>query len=1500
MLLALSFPANSFSQKDSANTKMSFDLGLTRGGRHNINLMPVFKRVRTKDLRETEILFPFYGIKHNYVKHTKSSHLFPIYLSDSTANTHDFRFLTVYYPSILHVSGDKSKDLHSVKFIDLAPEINFMEFTRSKDGRYVQNNMLFFFWYGKDQVKQTSHLIFFPLYWSFQNKENYTRTLFPLFLSGTYDEHRGKYLAVTPFYWHLKKDDLTRDIFFPFWWSERSGSNGNIARKNTVFPIYWSHTDKESSSKVIFPFIWSFSNQQYHSFTVFPLYSKKVSADGSYSRLMITPFFWETKDHDRQKDVLFPLWWHSKWGTGENAGHTDVLFPFYRAYKDKQRSSNVLFPFIWSFTNPQHHSLTIFPVYSKTVSTDGNHSRLMFTPLFWETKDHDKLTDILFPVWWRFKSGSGENASNFSTLFPIFWSYKAKGTNNTVIFPFIWDFNNPKFHSYTVFPLFSVSGATDNSFHTLMITPLFWQKRNLDDRSTVLFPIAWFTKKKIAGWTNTSGIMFPLYWSYKSTAPNGHTTGYKILFPFVWKINDVIYSSFTFFPFYSKGISFDSTSTHEMITPLFWHFKNHENISTVLFPLWWYTKTVVNGNAKYTSTLFPLYWHFKDHLHERDVLFPLYWHYTNGLYSTTSIFPFFSGGKSLDGSLNHLMITPLFWKIRNGDRKWDIFFPFYYSYKDKIRDRKVVFPLIWIIKDTAYQTVSIAPLISTGHSHDNRTAYTMASPLFWHFKNPNGYSYTFFPLWWYSKKGTGDNEFKSNILFPLWWSYKDKEKNNKIFFPLVWSLNNKNYHSFTIFPLLSTGHTPDGKYRHLMFTPLFWHFKNPDGYSNVLFPFLWNFRKGVGDNAENTNIIFPFYWSYKNKETDNKIFFPLVWSLNNSRYHSFTIFPLLSTGHTPDGKYSHLMFTPLFWHFKNPDGCSNVLFPFLWNFKKGVGDNAITTNILFPFWWSYKYKETNNKILFPLVWSLNNKYYHSFTIFPLLSTGHSPDGTYSHLMFTPLFWHFKNPDGSSNVLFPLLWNFRKGVGDNAVNTNIIFPFYWSYKDKETNNKIFFPLVWSLNNKYYHSFTIFPLLSTGHTPDGKYSHLMFTPLFWHFKNPDGSSNVLFPILWNFRKGVGDNAENTNILFPFYWSYKDKDRNKKILFPLLWSLNNNYYHSFTIFPLLSTGHTPDGKFSHLMFTPLLWHFKNLDGYSNILFPLWWNSKSGTGDKTVRTNVIFPLYWSFKNATKNNMILFPLVWDLRNAHYSSFTLLPLVSFGHSADKTLKYFVFTPVFWSIHHADSRRVTLFPFFSYYDNKSGVSDFNILYFVFHYRKETDKKVMDLLMPLCHFEKRTNYTYFRFAPLVWYKNSPKDKFFSIQPFYYHGKDSTSESYNIFWQLFTYQNVFNVKKSRNFLWKAVFSDKYNNGDHEFRILYFLYANMKKEGKTEHTLFPLYESSKDSTGYKYKSVFFYFYRSFSRKIEGTNEFYREVDLFWFLRFRSNYSQLKAKGIDEKKIRQ
>ena len=350
ILFSIFSSSDIYSQNDSINTKMSFDFGLTRG--NNINVLPLFRRFKSKEKKEIDILFPFYASKRNYINQTKRSHLFPAYWSDSTSTTHDLRLLTIYYPSILHISTEKTKDIHSFIFLDLAPEINLLEFTKSSDGKYLQNNILFFLWYHNNINEQRSHLVFFPLFWSYKNKERYTNTLIPLYISGTYHKGNGKYLAVTPLYWHFKEDDKTKNILFPLWWNNEKGTGDNYSNSNTLFPFYWSHKNIHQNSKVVFPLFWKKTTPEFNSVTVLPVYARKFTTDSNKSRIMITPLFWQKRENDEIRNTLFPIWWYKKAGKGENKIVSNNIFPIYWSYKGNGIEHKIIFPVLWKYKDP--------------------------------------------------------------------------------------------------------------------------------------------------------------------------------------------------------------------------------------------------------------------------------------------------------------------------------------------------------------------------------------------------------------------------------------------------------------------------------------------------------------------------------------------------------------------------------------------------------------------------------------------------------------------------------------------------------------------------------------------------------------------------------------------------------------------------------------------------------------------------------------------------------------------------------------------------------------------------------------------------------------------------------------------------------------------------------------------------------------------------------------------------------------------------------------------
>lgn len=1310
-LLMLLCVSSTQGQTDTIKSEMHFDLGITRD--MNINLWPIFKRYKTKESNELQVVFPIFKYKRYYKNPSKSSHFFPIYWSDSSSKGKDLRLLSFYYPSIFRISKDFERNTSSFKFVELVPEINFMEVTKSADGLFVQNNMLFMLWFKNDLALHRSHFIFFPVYWSFNNPQYSTHTIFPLTSWGTYNQNKENYFAITPIYWHFNKTDGYRNVLFPLWWNRMHASDNNKTYTNLFAPLYWSLRDNERNNKVLFPIIWKFKNSRTNSFTFAPILSWGKSYNTNNSYLVVTPIFWHFSRENSSSNILFPLLWNNRYGSGKDAVSNTLLFPIYWSHQDERKNNKVLFPIIWSLRNPTYHSFTFAPLFSAGHSTDSTRNHIIVTPLIWHFKKGESTRNVLFPIWWYKNTGQGE------------YSYR-------------------------------------------------------------------------------SNIIFPLYWSFVDI---GVKT--QILFPIVWNLKNENYSSFTFAPLFSSGRSASSNSGHLIITPLFWHFQNGDNCNNVLFPIWWYSNKGVGNNRVYSNILFPIYFRVKDKLNDNTIVFPIHWSLKNPKYHSYTFFPFYSSGSSTNGAKAHLIVTPLYWRFTSGENRKSILFPVWFNTQNSVADK--------------------------------------------------------------------ENNFK--VIFPFYWAYKDKSKNNEVLFPIIWNLRDTLYNKLIVVPLFSGGHSKDNKYGYLMVTPLYWHFKINEGYRNILFPIWWNKKRGTGDKLVYSNLIIPFYWANKNKHNNNKVVFPIIWSIKNTHYSSLTVAPIFSKGISSDSTKTHLAITPLFWQFRNGYDYKNVLFPIWWDTKRSFGKDAEYNKVLFPLYWSHKNRWENNKVLFPIVWSLNNDRYKSFTFAPIFSIGHSTDSIRSHFVCTPLFWHFNNRNRKSDVLFPI---------------------FWSFKNNQTSTSILFPIVWNFKNPDYSSYNIIPLISIGHSIDGTWRHFVATPLFWNIIRGDDKDRFFIPIWWYHKRGSGEEETRSNIVLPIYWSHKDSYKNFAILFPLVWSFKNSEYQSFTFAPLFSFGHSTENRREHAVVTPLFWHFKNLYSSHNILFPIYWNSKKGIGEKAKYTNVLFPIYLSVRDEKKNNRILFPIVWNLNNSKYSSTTVLPLFSFGHSPDFTKKHLVVTPLFWKIQRTEYKKVLFFPFYSHYTDITGKSKNSSLVFIFRHHKEKDRKTVSIIWPICEFTKDVNYRYFRFAPIIWYKNAPTSRYFSIQPFYLQVSDSTSKSYYILWQLFTHKNYFNEKVSNNILWKAITWDRYNNKDYEFRIFYLLYANVKKQGNVERSLFPLYQYSHQQNGNKSLALLFYFYTSSRRKIPETKEYYQEQRIFWFIRVRSNYKVLKAKGIKESLIKQ
>jgi len=1022
------------------------------------------------------------------------------------------------------------------------------------------------------------------------------------------------------------------------------------------------------------------------------------------------------------------------------------------------------------------------------------------------------------------------------------------------------------------------------------------------DKNINLWPIY---KRTISDFEKDKQLLFPIYRNYQNTRIGERRSH---ILPIYWKDSSKSEENLRVISTYYPSIHHLTTSAEEK-TKTFTFLEFAPRINLLEF------KKSPDGLIMQNNLLFFL-WFKNNQITKKSyfVVFPAYWQFKTSVKESKTLIPLFSYGCNTQGKSHYHAITPLFWHFDSPKRssnlllpiwwnrkmvigkdsiKSNFIIPIYFSHKDKYKNNKILFPVVWSLNNSRYKSLTIAPLLSIGKSHDDYRSHQMITPFLWHIKNDELERRILFPIVWSTTWKTRYEYNSSLVVFPLYWAQQNNDERTQTLLPFIWSKNSKYYNSFSFIPLLSFGQSSDNSFGHLMVTPLFWHFRTATGYSNTLIPLWWYRKKGEGEDARINNVIFPFYWAWQDDSYKGNILFPLIWNFQNPDYHSFTFAPLFTIRKSTDNMKSLMAVSPLYWRFKTEEGKGQLLFP-LWlqNDRTLQGELKSSSKVV-TFYWKYSDKERNHTGFFPLIWKFSTPTRKSFTFFPIISSTKNINEQKGYIAVTPIFWHFTNSNKSFNTLFPIWWNRNVYEANNTKHFNLIVPLYFSKWDSIRSNRVLFPIIWSLRNPRYNSFTFVPLFSYGSTSDNEIKHLTITPLFWYLRNPDGYSTTFLPLFWHSAYGEGGSATKWSVLFPIYWANVDEYRNNHVVFPVVWSFDNPNYTSLTVAPLFSFGHNDDNSKKHLAITPLFYFIKNQTSTSRVLFPIWWSFRNEIKKNTYKTDVVFPIYWALNNKQQTTKVVFPLVWSFKSKKSQSFTFVPLFSSGQNVNGN-KYKMITPLFWKFDSNIRHRRVLFPLFTSYNDTSGNKQFDLLFFLFRKSRTSNSTSTSILWPFIERSKSPDYSYFRFAPIVWSKNSPTFSYFTIQPLYYHSISNNQSTDRILWELYVHRNQFEVKKTNRILWEVATWDRYTNGDREFRLLYLLYSNSNIDGRIEKSIFPLYYFTKENNGNRSLSVFLYFYNSLKRKIPNTKEYYQEERIFWLIRIRSNYKILKQKGID------
>ena len=1319
---------------------------------------------------------------------------------------------------------------------------------------------------------------------------------------------------------HLTRDQNTETRSFKFFevaphisLLEFTKSKDGLLVDNNALFFLWQKVDSSQhrSSLVVFPVYWQYKSPLKKTATFFPIYRQSTYNGGLSRYYAITPLFWHFETILSVDDVMYPK---------GNKRTSNTLFPIYWSHRDEDSNKHILFPLIWQQSNRQYHSFTLAPLLSVGQAADSSRSHLMLTPLFWHIQKKENYTNILFPIWWNNKQTLQNSASYRHYVFPSFWSYSDRNRNRKVLFPLWFSYKDARNHDRTLLPLFSIGGSNDERRNHLMLSMLFWHFKDESEQSNMLLPLWWNKRSYRASDTISRTYIFPTVWAYRDKKASRTT-----VFPLFWHHRDSLSSGTSLLPLFSSRTNALHTKSHLMLTPLFWHFKDRGDYSNVLFPLVWNIKRGWKADTSHVNVVFPLLWDFR----------------TKNKHSFTFL-PLVSYGKSYNSRHSHLMLTPLFWHTENQDLSKTVFFPMvwhstkgtdslqerktkvlpiYYFYQKAEIKRRVVFPLLWSFRDSVHRSFTLLPLVSRVWMKDQPDNLLAVTPLFWHVRKGDKLKNVFLPLYYDIRKGTGESASHQRLILPVYSHFKDRNRDNTVLFPLVWSLSNPRYRSFSFLPFVSLGHSPGQEVKHLTITPFFWHTLNHSDTSNVLFPLWWDLKRGRGKSAWTAKTFFPLWWDYRDSSTRNKVLFPLVWSLKDDYYRSFTLFPLFSKGQNADSSFKHIAVTPLYWQFNYDEHVRRLLFPIYSYHKKGTGPTARVWNSLLPLYFAYRDSTRSNQVVFPIVWSFKSPHYRFFSLMPLFTYSKNEWNQKKHFSITPFFWHSKLSETESrNILFPFIWNKQERYDSYRHYRNVLFPLVWSRIETgylNRNNLVVFPIFWYYHQNQSSRLSIFPLLWFKKDPtssrfallpvfdykktDSTHSRLMVTPLYWHIKKPEYTQNIIVPFWW----GKSYKVEQTNkrsMVFPIYFAVRDSNRNNKVIIPLYWAFKNKRYASMTIPPLVSAGSSPDHSREHLMLTPAFWHWKNKEGSNNVLFPLWWNTQRGEGKDRRITNVLFPIYVSQQDSLKHNRALLPLVYSLKNPFYRSFTVLPLFSSGHTPDGQMHHFVLTPLFWDVRYPESHVNLLFPFYSYYRDTTKLTKFNVLQFVYRFKKKVNRIETSILWPLIERQRDADYSYFRLSPLVWYNRDKEAEYLYIPFLYHHRIDQEAESRQALLWFYAYKREYGVKKSSALFWFLSKKDRYENGDYETRFAHYLYVNKSIKGSTDKALFPFFHTTSDPNGNRFHSGFLGFNSSFKKQLSGSKEFYQEQKTFWLIRTKSNFKNLKEKGIvkDRRELRQ
>jgi hypothetical protein len=1042
----------------------------------------------------------------------------------------------------------------------------------------------------------------------------------------------------------------------------------------------------------------------------------------------------------------------------------------------------VVFPFYWHYFSPTSDTFFIAPLYwHSTDSTTGYDLKVVLN-VSWSSSPGAHS----FGIWPLFYA-----SNKFGWAIPILGTFnvgdsKIGNQYGAALFLYWWKRSQKGAFDFGLLPPYVSSRDADHAF--TWIAPLTFYWRNHDDANVLAIPLFYKNESKTGNSVYTwigyskregrerSGTAFWLYWYGRDDASKEK---YDVFFPLLWSFRGEASSTTVLFPLLW---SFSGPKSNVTVAVPFFHYRNDSSYFNALFPLWWSGGDDATGRG--FQTLLPLFfWNHDRKAGSSTVLTPLFVYSKDGPAGTRSgfVLPLLTyWRRDPTGETN--VVTPLYmshWsKTDHSMTRYAALL--FYQREDPEGSTTMFFPLFVHMHDNATGASATVTLLG-GHRAGPRDDTTIVTLFFWRRYKPSGWSAGLFPLLFF-----GNNEGKSHaVVFPLFWHFASEHETTTTLAPVFyWHRDDKGYAFGSVIPLLFMGSDRGDSYA-IQF-PLIWHFSSerrgtsttatpigyvhtdPDGWSAGLTPLLWA-RRG---KTRSHFALVPLFWYFDDRAADKTTtvvlnymhrtvgsettdaFFPLIYyrrgtSPTGDEEKSFTFFPIVHYRRDAD---TRLWVTPLAASVHGRERSGGFVGPYVWYDDKDLSFRFI------PFLHAdITHHDTGERTRQYGPW------------FQVDAPGHKARA------LVPLFGRYEDERETDTWVFPSYFRMRRADGDHV---DALVPLYWrsSFGDRQTtvigpdydrtspgtHNYGVVPIFFHARNQDRSVTVIPPLLTFRRNEHNGESVWQWTALYFHKHDRDSSWTTVFPIWWSRSSGGREAA----IGFPLYWHVADaaEKRSWTLAFPLYWSSHGSWQTRGLFFAW--TTHDTAGEYASHVFLPLFYQasapdhfalFTPLGGYRHSGASRAWYSllplpMLSTDSIETSFGMLFPLWFRHtdKALERSTTVIPPLIYISRSDPEESFTTAALLFWRHR-DVASSTTLALPLYYDVHEYHlSRTTALFPFFVRHRRETDDTTYFVSPFI--YSHTSPDEVTTFGIP------------FAFLPLYWDVKRGNDRTTLVLPLY----------------------------------------------------------------------------------------------------------------------------------------